>query len=142
MNPPPMSPEVQAFATGLPLTLLHSVVTLALLLLGATVYALLTPHKELPLIRAGNTAAAISFSGVLVGLAVPLGVSLAVSTSVLEIVVWGVATVVVQLFVFRIIDLFLPKLPSRIAAGETAAATLLAGAKLAVAVILASAVAG
>lgn len=137
-----MSPEVQAFATGFPLTLLHSAVTLGLLAMGATVYALLTPHKELPLIRAGNTAAAVSFGGVLVGLAIPLGVSLAVSTSVLEIVVWGVATVAVQLLVFRLVDLLLPKLSERIAAGETSAASLLVAAKLATAIILASAVAG
>lgn len=142
MTSPVLTPEVQAFAHGFPLTLLHASVTLALLVAGAVVYALLTPHKELPLIRAGNTAAAVSYGGVLVGLAVPLAVSLLVSTSVLEIVVWGVSTIVVQLFVFRIADLILRGLPTRIAAGETAAATLLVAAKLAVAVILAAAVAG
>lgn len=139
---PPMSPEVQAFATGFPLTLLHSAVTLLLLSAGAVLYALLTPHNEVRLIRAGNTAAAVSYGGVLVGLAIPLGVSLAVSTSVPEIVVWGVATVAVQLFVFRLADLLLPKLPDRIAQGDTAAAALLVAAKLATAIILASAVAG
>lgn len=136
------SPEVQAFATGFPVTLLHAAVTLALLAAGSTVYVLLTPHREVSLIRAGNTAAAVSLGGVLVGLAIPLGVSLAVSTSVLEIVVWGVATILLQLFVFRLTDLILRGLPGRIDAGETAAATLLAAIKLAVALILAAAVAG
>lgn len=142
MPSPMVSPEVQAFATGFPLTLLHATVTVLLLLVGATVYAMLTPHKEITLVRAGNAAAALSFGGVLVGLAIPLGVSLAASTSLLEIVVWGVATIAVQLFVFRIADLILRGLPARIAAGEVSAATLLAAAKIATAIILASAVAG
>lgn len=135
-------PALQAFATGFPVMLVHTGLTLALLVLGATVYALLTPHKELALIRAGNTAAAVSFGGVLVGLAVPLGVSLAASTTLLEIAIWGAATILIQLFVFRVTDQMLSGLPARIAAGETAAATLLVSAKLAVAVILACAVAG
>jgi putative membrane protein len=142
MNSPALSPEVQAFSQGFPLTLLHAGLTILLLVAGAAVYALLTPHKELSLVRAGNTAAAVSFGGVLVGLAIPLAVSLGASTSLLEIGVWGVSTIVVQLFVFRIADLVLRGLPRRIAAGETAAATLLVAAKLAVAVILAAAVAG
>lgn len=135
-------PSVQAFATGFPVMLVHTGLTLALLVVGSTVYALMTPHKELALIRAGNSAAAISFGGVLVGLAIPLGVSLAASTTLLEIVMWGAATILIQLFVFRITDALLSGLPARIAAGEVAAATLLIAAKLAVAIILACAVAG
>ena len=45
------SPEVQAFATGFPVTLLHAGVTLIMLVLGTTLYALMTPHKEIALIR-------------------------------------------------------------------------------------------
>ncbi len=137
-----LDPSLQAFATGFPVTLLHTAVTVALLLAGTSVYIWLTPHRELTLIRAGNTAAAISLGGVLVGLAIPLGVSLAASTTLLEIAVWGAATLVVQLFVFSLTDLLLRGLPRRIAAGETAAATLLVSAKLATAIILACAVAG
>jgi putative membrane protein len=136
------SPTVQAFAAGFPVTLLHAGLTFGLLIAGAAVYAVLTPHKELALIRAGNTAAGVSLGGVLVGLAIPLGVSLAVSITLLEIVLWGVATILVQLFVFRLADLLLQGLPARIAAGETASAALLVSAKLATAIILACAVAG
>ena len=137
-----MIPEVQAFATGFPVTLLHAGVTLAMLVLGAVVYALLTPYKEVQLIREGNSAAAISLGGVVIGLAAPLAVSLSASPSVLEIVIWGVASTAVQLLVFRITDLFLAGLPARIEEGETAAAALLTAARLASALILAAAVAG
>ena len=136
------SPEIQAFATGFPLTLLHAGVTLLILVIGATVYALLTPHKEIALIREGNAAAALSLGGVMVGLAIPLAVSLSASTSIVEIAVWGAATVAVQLLVFRIVDMVLRGLPQRIQDGEVAAAALLIGAKLATALVLAAAVAG
>ena len=140
--PPSLSPEIQAFATGFPLTLLHAGVTTLILFLGALVYVMLTPHREITLIREGNAAAAVSLGGVLVGLAIPLGVSLNASTSMIEIAVWGVSTVVVQLLVFRLTDLLLRGLPQRIQEGEVAAAALLVGAKLATALILAAAVAG
>jgi len=136
------SPEVQAFATGFPVTLLHASVTLVMLILGTTLYALLTPHKEITLIREGNSAAALSLGGVMVGLAIPLAISLTASTSVIEIMIWGAATIAVQLLVFRITDMVLKGLPERIHEGEVAAAALLVGAKLATALILAAAVAG
>ena len=139
---PIMIPEVQAFATGFPVTLLHAGVTLIMLVFAATVYSLLTPYREVQLVREGNAAAAISLGGVVIGLAAPLAVSLSASPSVIEIVVWGVATTSVQLLVFRVTDLFLSGLPARIQDGEVAAASLLTAARLASALILAAAVAG
>lgn len=136
------SPEVQAFATGFPITLLHAGVTILLLALGAVLYAWLTPWKEIALIREGNSAAAVAFGGVLVGLAIPLAVSLSVSTSVRDIAIWGVATIVMQLLAFRIVDLVLTGLPQRIQDGEISAAVLLVSAKLATALILAAALTG
>jgi putative membrane protein len=142
IRPELMSPEVQAFATGFPVTLLHASVTVFLLLVGAALYALLTPWKEIGLIREGNTAAAVAFGGVLVGLAIPLAMSLAASTSVREIAIWGVATILVQLLVFRLTDALLSGLPDRIREGEISAAVVLVSAKVATALVLAAAVAG
>jgi putative membrane protein len=137
-----VTPEVQAFASGFPLTLLHAGLTLMLLILGMAVYGVLSPHKEVQQIREGNQAAAISFAGVLLGLAIPLAAALAASPSALEIVLWGAAVIVVQLLVFRLIDVLLTGLPQRSREGEAAAAALLAAAKLAAALVLAAAVAG
>ena len=136
------SPEVQAFASGFPTTVLHLAVTLGLLAAGAVIYALLTPWKEITLIREGNAAAAVAFAGVLVGLATPLAVSLSVSTSVRDIVIWGVATIVMQLLAFRVVDMVLTGLPQRIQDGEVPAAVLLVAAKVATALILAAALTG
>jgi putative membrane protein len=137
-----MNADVQAFATGFPLTLLHAAITVGLLALGAGVYALLTPYRDIQLIREGNTAAAISLGAVLVGLAIPLAVSLGYSQGEFEMVLWGGAIILVQLVVFRFTDFVLQGLPKRIQAGEIAAATFLAAIKLATALILAAAVAG
>lgn len=136
------SPEVQAFAAGFPTTMLHAGVTVALLFLGAMVYALLTPWKEIELIRQGNSAAAVAFGGVLMGLALPLAVSMSASTSLTEIALWGLAALVIQLLAFRIVDAILTGLPQRIQEGEVSAAVLLVAAKLSSAVILAAAFSG
>ena len=142
MTTPLQSPEIQAFATGFPITLLHAGVTVAILFAAASLYIMLTPHKEITLIRDGNSAAAVSLAGVLVGLAIPLAVSLKASTTLIELALWGAATVLVQLLIFRLVDLVLRGLPKRIQEGEMAAAAMLVGAKLATALILAAAVSG
>ncbi|MDG2530516.1 hypothetical protein SGCZBJ_13380 [Caulobacter zeae] len=136
------SPEIQAFANGLLTTLTHVGVTMAMLIAGAAIYILLTPHREIKLIREGNAAAALSLGGVMTGLAIPLAASLAASTSVIEILLWGVATLALQLLVFRLTDMMLKGLPERINEGEVSAAALLVGAKLATAIIIAAGVAG
>ncbi len=136
---PTPSPEIQAFAAGFPVFLMHAGVTVVILFAAAALYVLLTPHKEITLIREGNTAAAVSLGGVLLGLAIPLSASLRASTNVIEIGLWGAVTVVVQLLIFRLVDLLLHGLPRRIQDGEMSAAALLVGAKIATALIIASA---
>ena len=137
-----MPPEIQAFAAGFPTTLAHAGISLLLLALGAVTYALLSPHREIQEIRDGNAAAAVSYGGVLLGLAIPLAISLAASTSLIELALWGAAITVVQLLVFRIADMVLKGLPQRVEEGEVSAAVLLVAARLACAVLLAAAVAG
>jgi len=142
LTPEVLRPEMQAFGSGFVITLLHAGVTLLLLLIGATIYSLLTPYKEIRQIREGNSAAAVGYGGVIIGLAIPLAASMAASTDVREILLWGCATVILQLFVFRVVDLVLAGLPTRMNEGEVSAAVLLVSAKLATSLILAAAVNG
>ena len=137
-----MTPEIQAFSAGFPATLAHAAVSLILLAAGAAIYALMSPHREIQEIRDGNAAAAISFGGVLLGLAVPLASSLAASTSIEGLGLWGVAIVAVQLLLFRVVDFVLKGLPQRVQEGEAPAAVVLVSAKMACALLLAAAVAG
>jgi len=135
-------PELQAFAGGFPVLLLHAVVTLALLAVGSGIYSVLSPWKEAVRIREGNPAATVAFGGVLLGLAIPLAVSLSVSSSAVDILIWGTVAVVMQLLAFRVVDLILAGLPQRVSDGDIPAAVLLAAARLATALILAAALTG
>jgi putative membrane protein len=137
-----MEAVLLSFVAGFPVLLLHFSVTLAMLALGVTIYHMITPYHELDLIRGGNNAAAISLSGAIVGLALPLAICMARSVNVWDIIVWGVVTLMIQLLAYRLGDVILKGLPARIKAGEIGAAILLVAIKLAVSMINAAAVAG
>ena len=137
-----MDVVLQSFAAGFPVLMLHLLVTLAMLAGGVVLYTITTPHKDFALVREGNLAAAISLAGAILGLAIPLAFCMASSVSVAEIVIWGVLAVFVQILVFRLSDLLLRDLSSRIESGEMAAAVLLAGIKLSVAAVNAAAFSG
>ena len=137
-----MEAVLQSFFTGLPILLLHVGITVGMLALGIAIYVRVTPYHEINLVRAGNNAAAISLSGAVIGLALPLAVCMAGSVNAYDIIVWGVVALLIQLIVFRVIDLILKDMRRRIEDGEIAAATVLASVKIAVAIINAAAVAG
>ncbi|WP_374763140.1 DUF350 domain-containing protein [Yunchengibacter salinarum] len=128
--------------TGLPVFLAHSSVSLGILVLGVLIYMKVTAHDELALIRAGNVAASLSLGGAIVGLALPLSVSLSVSVSLWDLALWGLVALVLQIIAFRIMDLILKDISHRIEQGEMGAAVLLVSVKLATAFINAAAVSG
>tara|TARA_A100001035_G_scaffold257816_2_gene234101 strand:- start:284 stop:697 length:414 start_codon:yes stop_codon:yes gene_type:complete len=137
-----MEAVLQSFLNGFPVLLMHFSVTLLMLVAGAIIYQMITPFNELDLIRGGNIAAALSFSGALVGLALPLAVCMARSINLWDIIIWGCLTLFIQLIAYRIGDALLKDLPKRIETGELSAATTIVGIKLSVAMINAAAVAG
>lgn len=137
-----MEPVMHSLWAGLPVLVLHFAVTMAMLALALAVYVRLTPFDELALIRAGNVAAAISLSGATLGLALPLAFCLASSVGVLDIFLWGLATLLIQIVSFRVTDYLLKDLPARIQAGEIGAALYLVSVKLSIAAINAAAVTG
>ena len=137
-----MDVVLQSFVTGFPILMLHLLVTLAMLAGGVWLYTVITPHKDFTLVRDGNLAAAISLTGAILGLAIPLAFCMAPSVSVGEIVIWGLLAVLVQILAFTLADLLLRDLSARIEGGEMAPAVLLAGIKLSVAAINAAAISG
>lgn len=137
-----MQAVIDSLLSGLPYLVLHLAVTLAMLAVGAWLYEKITPIKEIQLIKSGNTAASVSYSGALLGLAIPLAACMAVSISVLDIVVWGVVALALQLSVVRLVEAVLGGLWHRIEADEIGAAILVVAVKLSVAVVNAAAVSG
>ena len=137
-----MQPAIDAFLAGFPILMLHSAVTIAMLVAGVLIYMWITPWDEIKLIRDGNTAAAVSMGGAVIGLALPLSFAMAGSVSVYEILIWGPVTLVLQIAAYRIADIVLRDLPKRIEQGEMGAAVLLVSIKIAAAAINAAAVSG
>jgi putative membrane protein len=132
---------VTAFVAGFPDFIIQLGTAIGLFLVSLIIYVLMTPHKEMALIRAGNPSAALAFGGVVVGLAIPLGACLAHAFGLLDLVIWGIVTLLLQLIAFRLTDVFLRGLPRRIAEGDVAAAIFLMSVKIGLALILAGAVA-
>ncbi|MBK8543636.1 MAG: DUF350 domain-containing protein [Caulobacteraceae bacterium] len=136
-----LSAPLNAFVAGFPDFIIQLGIALGLFVASLVIYTLMTPHKELALIRAGNPSASLAYGGVIVGLAIPLGSCLAHSFGVIDLLIWGVVTLLIQLLAFRFADIFLRGLPRRIAEGDVAAAVFLMSIKIGLALIMAGAVA-
>ena len=136
-----MNNLLKTFADGFPILILHLLVLTAIYILGVIIYIKLTPHKELELVQEGNMAAAVTFSALVIGLVLPLSAVMVASLGVLDILIWGVASLFLQLFLFRMTDFVFRGMPERIENNEVAPAIVLASFKLAGSIALASAVA-
>jgi putative membrane protein len=135
-----MDAVIQSFLTGFPVLILHFSLTIALLAGGVALYVLITPIREVTLIRDDNRAAAVSMGGAVVALAIPLASAMTSSVNALDIIVFGIVALVLQLVCDTAAGLMLRDLPARIAKGEIAAAILLVSIKLGVSAINAAAV--
>lgn len=134
-----MDIAIQLFVKNFPGFLMQSGVTLGLLFVGCILYVLLTPMKEMRLIREGNVSAGISVAAVIVGLAIPMAACLATAATIYDILIWGAVAILLQLLAFRVVDLLLRGLPKRIERDEIGAALVLAAVKVAAAMVMAAA---
>ena len=116
-----------------------AVVLTALFLL---LYTNLTPHREIGLIREGNVAAAITLIGGLIGFVIPLASVIAHSVSLIDMAIWGVIALVVQVGGFMVARVVLPHLPQAIEQGSVSDAIFLAGLSLALGILSAACMAG
>ena len=135
-----MDAVITSLYNGLPIFMLHGGAAILMLLVGAFIYSKITPWNELDLIMEGNTAAAVSFSGAILGIAIPLAAALSSSISIWEIVVWDSVAIILQITVFLILDLVLPNLSEQIKANKIAAGIFIASNKIALALMNAAAV--
>ena len=135
-----MDAVIQSFLSGLPILLLHFSLTIFMLGLGAIIYVLVTPYHEIKLIKKGNSAAALSLSGALIGMGIPLSVAMAGSVNAFDILVYGAVSLVLQLVAYRVTDFVLKGIPERIENGEISAAITMVGIKISISLINAAAV--
>jgi putative membrane protein len=120
---------------GLPAFALYFATTLAMLVLFITIYIWITPYQELELIKQGNTAAASSLSGAMLGFVIPLAHSVAQSASLLDMALWGLIALVVQLLVYFAASRLMPHLAIDIPAGKIAPGVFLGALSLATGIL-------
>ena len=104
----------------LPWFLAHMATAIALTLFYVVIYMWVTPHAEIKLIRENNMAASLAFAGSLVGFCLPLASAITNSISLVDVAVWGVVALLVQIVIFYLVRLPIPKISERIEKGEMA----------------------
>ena len=115
----------------LPWFLAYMATAVALTLFYVVVYIRVTPHSEIKLIRENNLAASLAFAGSLIGFCLPLASAISNSLSLVDCAVWGVVALVVQIVVFYLVCLPIPKISERIEKGEIASGLWLGVSSLA-----------
>jgi len=105
---------------GLPAFLSYFAAAIGLFALFLFAYILITPYREIALIREGNAAAAASLSGAILGFVLPLASAIAHSVGLLDMAVWGLTALIIQLLVYLAARLLLPDLARDIPAGKVA----------------------
>ena len=123
------------FLATLPNFLAYLGTAAVLLAAFVAIYLYVTPYEEIRLIRANNSAAAISLSGAILGFAMPIANVIAHSDTLLDLAVWGVIAGIVQLLAWGLARVALPQLQEDIAAGRTAPATFVAALSITVGLI-------
>ena len=116
-----MNEQFGLFLANLSEFLLFFVAAAALTLIFVVFYTRVTRHNELSLIKKNSTAAALAFSGSLIGFALPLASTMINSVTVVEMVLWGLVALIVQILVYVVIRLPMPRISERIEADEVAA---------------------
>jgi len=98
--------------------LVYLALALVLLAVFIWIYVRVTPYRELALIRAGNMAAAFSLSGSLLGFVIPLSAAVQHSVSLVDMAIWGVIAMLVQIAAFIVAKMMIPSLAQDIEANK------------------------
>jgi putative membrane protein len=119
------------YLSGLPLFAAYF--GLGLVLLGAFVfiYLKLTPPREITLSRGGNAAAAASLGGAILGFVLPVASSIENSVSLLDMLLWALISLVVQLLAFLIVRALIPSISKNVEEGQMASGLFLGAVAIA-----------
>jgi putative membrane protein len=91
------------------------------------------------MVEHGNAAAGTMLAGAILALAIPLAAMLATSGTFLDVLVWGIVALILQLITLGVVALVMRNFRTMIEGGNIAAAVTLAGAQIAVALLNAAA---
>lgn len=125
-----MVEQLSTYLTDLTDFLAFFVVSLLLMIVFVAVYTSITRHSEIKLIKENSVAAAVAFSGSMIGFALPLASAMISSRTILEMIVWGVVALIVQIVVYLLVRLPMPRVSERIENNEIAAGIWLGASSL------------
>jgi len=124
-----------ASLTGLTGFLIYFAASLVMLAVFIMVYMRVTPYDEIELIREGNTAAAVSLAGAVLGFALPLASSIIGAATLADMLMWAVIALLGQLIGYAVVRLAIPHLATDIPQGKLAAGVFLGAVSLAVGIL-------
>ncbi len=121
-----MTSAILESVSGIVNFLIYFGTSIVLLALFCALYIRVTPFAEYQLIKEGKKAPAISYGGAILGFVIPLASAIAQSASFIDMLIWGVVALVVQIVVFFIVKLTFATLVQDIEKDSVAAGILLA----------------
>ena len=99
---------------------IHLIVAAALLGIFFAIYTKLTPFDELAMIRARNAAASLSLGGALIGFSLTVASSIVHNASIVQVGVWAVLAMVVQVVVYLLMSRLFPTIRTELESGNVA----------------------
>ena len=125
--------------TGVVAHLVYFGIACVAIVVFVAIYVTVTPHPEFRLIRQGNTAAAISLGGAIVGYTIPLAKAVSQSVSISDMLLWSGVALVAQLAAYGVTRLVLPQISAHVDEGKTASGVFLAAIAVAIGMLNAAA---
>ena len=122
---------VMSSLIGIPYFILYFVLGAALMAIFVILYTRITPHDEFGLIQAGNITASLGLAGAMVGFSLPLAKAIAQAVSVVDLLIWALAALVVQLLAYAVTRAMLRELPQMIAEDRLPGGIMLAAGSIA-----------
>ena len=116
--------------TDLPEFLTFFGVSLFMMIVFVAAYTNVTRHNEIKLVKENSVAAALAFSGSMIGFALPLASAMISSRTIIEVIIWGVVALIVQIIVYLLVRLPMPRVSERIEKNEIAAGIWLGASSL------------
>jgi putative membrane protein len=115
--------------------LLYFALAVLFVVLYLAIYVRVTPYREFALVREGNAAAAASVSGSLLGFVLPLAAAVIQSVNALDMAVWAVVALMVQIAVYLAVRALMPGVVRHIPEGRVGAGVVLGMVSLAAGIL-------
>lgn len=120
---------------GFPPFITYFGLSVVMLLLFGAIYVRITPYREIALIKDGNVAAAASFSGAIIGFTLPLAHSVAQAVNLVDMLLWSLIALVVQLVCYLVVRAVIPGIVNDIPAGKAAPGVFLGAVAIAAGIL-------